>query len=403
MSEEITIEDKKQYIIDHFTKAEEDENIEIPYECDNLDINVNDEVELCYDAIKESEELDADDIRQRMSDRNKSGEGIDKIDLICGLVSLFFGIFGDMFSRAFLKGGSLDIWYITFLFPVFPLSLITMTLYFLGVIKDRKGEGVTDSFVWWLIILPIVFEILQVFLLGGQDCDRQLLGMIIKNPNQSATMFMYIILFFIARISRKSKRCNSTTDISYAMFETILSLIICIILYIVLNLLTRITKPFLPIFIGWEILACVPKLRISLLMSLMHLFLNVLDTLTSYEKTLCYREVAMMPFSKNFPFPENKNKDLHLGIFNKKIENWIILLGMVVLCIFIIIAFTLEKSLDSIQEMCPFLNMIRDFFISLLESPMGIAIIVAIIIIIVVTLLVVNADKLDNRRKKIKI
>ena len=399
MSEEITIEDKKQYIIDHFKKATDDENVEIPYECDNLNIDVNEEVELCYDAIKESEQLDADDIKNRISDKNKSGEGIDKIDLTCGLVSLFFGIFGDMFCRAFLKGGSLDIWYITFLFPVFPLSLITMSLYFVGLIKDRQGKGVTDSFVWWLIILPIVFEVLQVFLLGGQDCDRQLLGMIIKNPNQSATLFVYIILFFLARISRKSKRCNSTTDISYAMFETILSLIICIVLYMALNLLTRITKPFLPIFIGWEVLACVPKLRISLLMSLMHLFLNVLDTLTSYEKTLCYTEVAMMPFSKNFPFPETKNKDLHLGIFNKKIENWIILLGMIVLFIFVLVAFTVERSLDSIQEMCPFLNMIRDFFISLLESPIGIAMIIGIIIIIVASVLIANADKLDDKIK----
>jgi hypothetical protein len=127
-------------------------------------------------------------------------------NIIAGILSLLFGIIGDIISRVIWFNCSVDkIWTLFFVMP--PLSIVTAVLYFMGKIKPAPLScgSIFDIF---LVLIPVVVIILS-----------KLLPMVVNqyDENDAETVLYKIIFmtlavtfFALARIYKYYKACDKT-------------------------------------------------------------------------------------------------------------------------------------------------------------------------------------------------
>tara|TARA_B100000886_G_scaffold332796_1_gene285930 strand:+ start:7280 stop:8188 length:909 start_codon:yes stop_codon:yes gene_type:complete len=260
----------------------------------------------------------------------------DKGDIIGSFMTLFGGVFGDIIARIIYKGGSLDVWYLTFPFFFFPLSIVPFIIWLTGIIKENEGkDNPVDAWSWWLLILPPIWHYFVKIVVQAEQTE-------ILN------IFFYLFIFLLARINRKNNRCNNSNgDFSFPFYQvgaSLLSMSIGSFIFDMINLLqvfvnmipSLLLWPFflllkwlftlilLPFHL-WDWFACVKLLQTGISLSLAHIFLNMSDVndYKSYND-LCTKKTDTLPIPKYFPIPNFDDPKYFAGggFFSDKAEDW---------------------------------------------------------------------------------
>ena len=266
----------------------------------------------------------------------------DKSDLYGSFMTLFLGVFGDIIARIIFKGGSLDVWYLTFPFFFFPLSIVSFVIWLTGVIKKNKSNNnPIDAWAWWLLVLPPIWYYFVNIIVNAEQTEL-------------LNMFFYIFIFLLARISRKNNRCNNTKGgFSYPFYQvgaSLLAISIGSFLFDIINLIQILIDKipssfFFPIFLllkwlftlillpfhVWDWFACVKLLQTGISLSLAHIFLNMSD-INDYKEyeNLCTKNANTLPIPKYFPIPnldDPKYKSTG-GFLSDKSEDWQVIISI---------------------------------------------------------------------------
>ena len=252
-----------------------------------------------------------------------------KEDVIGSFMALFGGVFGDIIARIIYKGGSLDVWYLTFPFFFFPLSIISFIIWMTGIIKKNKNSNnPVDAWSWWLLVLPPMWHYFVKIVVQAEQTE-------ILN------IFFYLFIFLLARINRKNSRCNNSDgDFSYSFYQVGSSLLFMSIgsfIFDILNLI-QVLINMIPIFLIrliftlillpfhlWDWFACVKLLQSGISLSLAHIFLNMSD-INDYKSynDLCTKKTDTLPIPKYFPIPDLDDPKYFAGagFFSDKSEDW---------------------------------------------------------------------------------
>ena len=206
-----------------------------------------------------------------------------------GFLVLLTGSIGDLICRIWGLNGTLDKWWtLIFIFP--PLSLVSAIFYWLGIIKKGKGKDPIDIFASLLIVLFIIFTFLIEL-----NCESSIFLL----------NFLYAVIFTFARFYRKGLMCNNSgtstsPGMEWSFNQAVMVLLGCVVALIILGFLS-----FIPVlkfvFFLWDIVGWLPGAQLGLLVTISHVFLNMLtNSNESYKKEMCFKKLKFMPFDKGF-------------------------------------------------------------------------------------------------------
>ena len=201
-----------------------------------------------------------------------------------GLLTLFLGAIGEMYTRVNDLNGSLDKPWLL-LFFVFPLSIVSSIWHFMGWVEKGEGSDPMDAFVYILPVASMMFCYIFWNLCDVSD--------MVSTP---LILFFGIITFAAARIFRKANDCKEyKEEITFgtAIGRGIDSAIISTIVAPIIGYLSYL--PFIGIlFTPWSMLGYVPGLDVGILAGLIHLFMNMeANTWKSEKEEMCKKTVPI--------------------------------------------------------------------------------------------------------------
>lgn len=201
-----------------------------------------------------------------------------------GLLTLFLGAIGEMYTRVNDLNGSLDKPWLL-LFFVFPLSIVSSIWHFMGWVEPGEGSDPMDAFVYILPISSIMFCFIFWNLCDINDT--------ISTP---LILFFGIITFAAARIFRKANDCKEyKEEITFgtAIGKGIDAAIISTIVAPVIGYLSYIPKLGI-LFMPWSWLGYISGLDVGILAGLIHLFMNMeANTWKSEKEEMCKKVVPI--------------------------------------------------------------------------------------------------------------